>query len=77
MIQNLKTIKSHTLKAHLDRIQNTAEELAQWAAGEVLAGRLHSSHDLGRLASGLLNIETSLEIQAAAVREPVTAELEN
>lgn len=74
---NLKTIKSHTLKAHLDRIQNTAEEVAAWSAGEVLAGRLYASQDLARVAAGLLAIKTALENQAKAVRDGVVESLDN
>ena len=71
---NLRTIKSHTLKAHLDRIQNTAEELANWSAGEVLAGRLASSQEMARLTSGLLSIRAMLEAQATMIRGTETAE---
>jgi hypothetical protein len=71
---NLKTIKSHTLKAHLDRIQNTAEELAAWSAGEVLAGRLTSCQEVARLSSFLLNIRAAIELAALSVRTPDQAD---
>jgi len=67
-MHNLKTIKIHSLKAHLDRLTNTAEALAELTAGEVLAGRLNVSHELGRLCAGLQNIRAGIEIQAAIVR---------
>jgi len=73
-MHNLKTIKTHTIKAHLDRIQNTAEELAAWSAGEVLAGRLTSSQECARLAAGLLSLRASIEHQAASVRGQEPAE---
>jgi hypothetical protein len=73
-MHNLKTIKCHMIKAHLDRIQNTAEELAAWSAGEVLAGRLASCQECARLAAGLLNLRSAIEAQAATVRGHEPAE---
>lgn len=67
---NLKTMKIHTLKAHLDRIHNTAEFLAQLAAGEALAGRLTSSGECSRLCVGLLNIGQAVQKAAEMVRDP-------
>ena len=67
-MHNLKTIKSHTLKMHLDRLQLVAETLAELASGEVLAGRLTSSHELARLTAGVLGIRASVESHAVTVR---------
>jgi hypothetical protein len=69
---NLKTIKSHSLKAHLDRLQDTAEALAAWSAGEVLAGRLASCQEMARLSASILNVRADIEAKANAVRGPET-----
>jgi folate-binding Fe-S cluster repair protein YgfZ len=75
-MQNLKTIKIHSLKAHLDRLQDTAEALAQLGAGETIAGRLASSQELARLAVGLLAVKAAAEKAAEAVRGEITVNLE-
>ncbi len=71
---NLKSMKIHTLKAHLDRIQNTAEFLAQLAAGEALAGRLGSSGECSRLCVGLLAVGQAVQKAADLVRDPEPVE---
>lgn len=68
MTMNLQTIKIHSLKAHLDRMQDTAEAMAQLVAGEVLAGRLQASQDLARQVAGILSIRSSIEALAAGIR---------
>ena len=75
-MHNLKTIKAHSLKAHLDRIQNTAEALAELAAGEALAGRLNSSGECSRLCVGLLAVKDSVTRQAEAIRGAILVDLE-
>lgn len=75
-MHNLKSIKVHSLKAHLDRLTNTAEALAELSAGEVLAGRLHVSQELARLCAGLQNIRFGIELQAERVRGAEAAEME-
>jgi hypothetical protein len=69
-MHNLKTIKIHSLRAHLDRLQNTAEELAAWSAGEVLAGRLASCQEMARISAALLNVRAAIEDQAKVIRGP-------
>jgi hypothetical protein len=65
---NLKTIKIHTIKAHLDRLQNTAAELATWSAGEVMAGRLGSAQETARIAAGLLNTAEAIRTHTEKIR---------
>ncbi len=69
-MQNLKTIKIHSLRAHLDRIQMTAEAMAALASGEVLAGRLSSCQEMARLSSALLSVRAALEAHAAMIHGP-------
>lgn len=59
-MHNLKTVKPHTVKAHLDRIQDTAENVATWASGEMLAGRRPQAMDLALLVDALLVVKTNL-----------------
>lgn len=73
-MHNLKTVKSHTLKMHLDRLQLVAESLAELTSGEVMAQRLTSSHELARLTDGILRIRASIESHAAQVRGTEPAE---
>lgn len=73
-MHNLKTLKAHTIKAHLDRMQDTAENLAVWMAGEVLAGRGESAQNLGALASRLLILKSSLADLVEKTRGPEPAD---
>lgn len=73
-MHNLKSLKAHTIKAHLDRMQDTAENLAVWMAGEVLAGRGESAQSLGVLASRLLILKSSLSDLAEKTRGPEPAD---
>jgi uncharacterized protein with PhoU and TrkA domain len=73
MYQNLQTIKIHSLKAHLDRMQDTAETMASLAAGEVLSGRPEFAAELHSLTTRLLAIKARFDIvsQGARTKEPV------
>jgi hypothetical protein len=74
-MQNLKTIKIHSLNAHLDRLQDTAEALAALGAGETVAGRLWASQELARLAVGLLAVKAGVQRTADEVRQAVTVDV--
>lgn len=67
-MHNLKSVKIHTLKAHLDRLQNTADFLAELAGGEAMAGRLGSSAECARHCVAILNLCQSINLQASTVR---------
>lgn len=72
-MSNLKTLKVHTLQAHLGRIQDTAENMALWGAGEVLAGRLQNAQDLAVLTARLLRVKDDFNAMIGRTRgEPET-----
>ena len=73
-MHNLKTVKIHTVKAHLDRLQDTAENLAAWSAGEVLAGRLQGAQDLALYTARLLAVKASIEALVNQTKGPEPAE---
>lgn len=73
-MHNLKTFKPHSLKAHLDRMEDTAQALADLCAGEALALRLEPSQQLGRLCYSLKTIRQSIEDLAVRVRGSETPE---
>lgn len=59
-MRNLKTVQSNHLQAHLDRLQGTAEFLAELQGGESLAGRMRISNILGACTEGLVLIKDRL-----------------
>lgn len=73
-MHNLKTIKPHTIKAHLDRMQDTAEALAGWASGEMLAQRRPQAMDLAALVDALLVIKANIARVCESTREPEQVE---
>ncbi len=73
-MHNLKTVKSHTVKAHLDRLQDTAENLAAWASGEMLAGRRPQAMELAVLVDALLGVKANMSRVYEVTRGPELSE---
>lgn len=73
-MNNLQIAKIHTLKAHHDRLINTAEELAMLSAGETIAGRLGFSFELARLSVGLQSQAATFERIFTECRIPLEAQ---
>lgn len=69
-MHNLKTVKTHTVKAHLDRLQDTAENVASWASGEMLAGRRSQAMELAVLVDALLVTRANLARVHDATKGP-------
>lgn len=61
-MHNIKTTKIHTFRAHLDRMENTAEWLAVLGAGEAMDGRLSNAAECSRLCVGLKAIMAQIQV---------------
>ena len=72
-MQNLKSVNIHTLQAHVDAMQRTAEFLAELCAGEILAQRQLSAAELVCVATNLVRVKDDLVAAGNAIRLPEPA----